>query len=235
MKGKTIPILSALLVIAAFAIGVLWQKVSSLEKGSKPTSQIAGEIAPTNPPSPSGEVKSVDENDHIKGDNNAPLTWIEYSDLECPFCKKIHPDLQKLLSEYEGKVRWVYRHFPLDQLHSKARKEAEASECAAELGGNEAFWNYIDKIYEVTPSNNGLDEAKLPEIAFQVGLDRKGFEECLESGRWAQRVQSDYDSGVAAGVSGTPGNILLDDKGNTRLIPGALPYEQLKQAVEGML
>src|SRR5207249_6414117 len=82
--------------------------------------------------------------------------------------------------EKDGKVVWVYRHFPIDSLHSKARKEAQASECAAALGGNEAFWAYSDKLFEVTPSNNRLDLAQLPRIAQEIGLDRAQFETCLE-------------------------------------------------------
>ena len=97
--------------------------------------------------------------DHILGNPNAEVFIVEYSDLECPFCKQFHKSMLEIMSEYgaEGKVAWVYRHFPLDQLHSKARKEAEATECATELGGNDAFWEYTNKIFEITPSNNGLN------------------------------------------------------------------------------
>ena len=83
----------------------------------------------------------VTSEDHIRGDINAPVKIVEYSDTECPFCKRFHTTMQEVYNEYgkTGKVAWVYRHFPLDQLHSKARKEAEATECAAELGGNDKF------------------------------------------------------------------------------------------------
>lgn len=105
----------------------------------------------------SSNVRSVNEGDHLRGDPKATVKIVEFSDLECPFCKNFHFTMQQIMSEYPGKVSWAYRHFPLDSLHPKARKEAEASECAAELGGNDGFWSYVDKLFEITPSNNGLD------------------------------------------------------------------------------
>ncbi len=140
------------------------------------------------------------------------------------------------MDNFDGQVAWVYRHFPLDQLHSKARKEAEATECAAEIGGNEGFWKMTDKIYEVTPGNNGLDLGTLPDLAEQVGLDRAEFAECLESGRQAQSVEEDFQSGLRAGIKGTPGVFLFDTQtGETRSVPGAVPFEQLKPEIESLL
>lgn len=109
------------------------------------------------------KMPAVTAADHIKGSINAPVKIVEYSDLECPFCKMFHATLQEIISdpEYKDKVAWVYRHFPLTQLHSKAPKEAEATECAAEVGGNEGFWKFVDKINEITPANNKLDQADI--------------------------------------------------------------------------
>jgi protein-disulfide isomerase len=105
----------------------------------------------------------VTEKDHITGNPQADVVLIEYSDTECPFCKRFHETMIQVMAEYgaSGKVAWVYRHFPLDALHSKARHEAEATECATELGGNEKFWAYLNKLEEITPSNNGLDASLL--------------------------------------------------------------------------
>lgn len=239
-----VPGLVALLVAAAFLVGSLWTKVSMLEKDGVPikgTTAQQGDRAAAQP-NPLTPVKaetlnipSVNDQDHVKGSKGAKLTWIEYSDLECPFCKKIHPDLEKMLSEYKDKVRWVYRHFPLDQIHSKADKEAEAAECARELGGNDKFWQMADKIFEVTPSNNGLNLEDLPKLASQVGLDQGKFKTCLDSGRFTQHVEDDYQGGVKAGVNGTPGNFLLDDKGNAWIIQGAVPYTTIKQVIDSAL
>lgn len=239
-----VPGLVVLLVVAAFLVGSLWTKVQVFEKGGVPikgtTAQQGDQAAAQpNPLTPvkadSLNIPELTSEDHIKGDKGAKLTWIEYSDLECPFCKRIHPDLQKMLSEYDGKVAWVYRHFPIASLHSKAPKEAEASECAAELGGNDGFWKYVDKLFETTPANDGLDPKQLPQIAADVGLNRSAFQTCLDLGKYASHVQADLDGGSKAGVNGTPGNFLLDDKGNAWIIPGAVPYTTIKQVVDSAL
>src|SRR3989344_4571355 len=93
------------------------------------------------------DMASVTEKDHILGARSAALVIVEYSDTECPFCKIFHTTMQQVVRDYDGQVSWVYRHFPIAQLHPKASKEAEATECAAELGGNQAFWKYIDRLF----------------------------------------------------------------------------------------
>ncbi len=190
---------------------------------------------PSKPASREISMRPISDDDHIRGDKNAPVTIVEYSDLECPFCKRFHPTLVRLINEYEGQVKWVYRHFPLTSLHPKAPKEAEATECANELGGNDKFWAYIDRLYEVTPSNNRLELSELPQIAQDVGLDRQQFEECLNSGKYAQYVQTDYQDAVTAGGTGTPYSVIIDADGNKIPVSGAVPYEQLKQVIDSLL
>jgi protein-disulfide isomerase len=181
-------------------------------------------------------LRPVTASDHIRGNPNAPVIIVEFSDLECPFCKRFHSTLKRIMSEYgqDGRVAWVYRHFPLDQLHPKARKEAEAAECAAELGGNDAFWSYIDKIFEITPANNGLDLKLLPQIAQEIGLSRSAFEECLSSGRHAARVNEDVNEALKIGAQGTPFSIIISE-GQKLPVFGALPYEQLRPIIENLL
>lgn len=181
------------------------------------------------------QLRPVDAaTDHIRGSADAPITLVEYSDTECPFCKVFHATLQRLLTEYDGKVRWVYRHLPIDQLHSKARKEAEAVECAGEQG---KFWEYLDRIFAVTPANNGLDPAQLPVIAKDVGLDVAAFETCLASGKYAERIQKDVEDGTLASGNrpGTPFTVVLGP-GDTKLpLVGAQPYDNVKQVVDTLL
>lgn len=185
----------------------------------------------------SEKMRPVDSSDHIFGNPDAPVKIVEYSDLECPFCKTYHPTVKKVIANYgkDGKVAWVYRHFPLDRIHPKARKEAEASECAAELGGNDAFWQYLDKVFEVTPSNNGLDPAELPKIAVSIGLSRSKFESCLASGKYAERVESDYQDAIAAGGDGTPYSVVVSSNGEKVSFSGALPYTQIEEIVKQSL
>lgn len=194
--------------------------------------------SPTPSPSgPSGEVGAmapISDKDWIKGNRKADVFVVEYSDTECPFCKRVHPTLQRVVDEYKGKVAWVYRHFPLTSIHPKAPKEAEATECAGELGGNDVFWKYLDRLFEVTPSNNGLDSAELPKIAEFVGLNKSKFEECLNSGKYAQKVKEQADDAIAAGGQGTPYNIIV--AGDQKIpISGAVPFEQFKAAIDSLL
>lgn len=155
-------------------------------------------------------LRPVSESDHVLGNPEASIVLVEYSDLECPFCKSFHKTMQTLLDQYgkDGKIAWVYRHFPLE-IHPRAQKEAEASECAFDLGGNEKFWTYVSKLFEITPSNNGLAPENLPKIAKQIGLDEEKFQSCLVSGKNADKIKADYDDGLRAGVNGTPHTILI--------------------------
>lgn len=200
--------------------------------------RVAGGIVkPQDAQQPTGDleaIKPVTSEDHIRGDANAPVKIVEYSDTECPFCKKFHSTLQQVMDGYGkgNKVAWVYRHFPLDQLHSKARKEAEATECAAELGGNDKFWAYLDRLMEVTPANNGLDPAELPKIAQYVGLDTAKFNKCLSGGKYAQKIEEHVQNAVATGGNGTPWSIVVAKSGKKYPLSGAQPYESVKQIIE---
>lgn len=159
-------------------------------------------------------LASINAKDHIIGNPDAPIVLVEYSDLECPACKFFHPIVIKAMDTYgkAGKIAWVFRNFPIKELHPKASREAEAAECVNELGGNQKYWAFIDKIFEVTPANNGLDPAQLPVIASGVGIDKTKFNSCLDSGKYTALVASDYQSGVTAGVQGTPTSFLVLNK-----------------------
>ena len=118
------------------------------------------------------DIRPVAADDHIFGDQNALVKIVEYSDTECPFCKRFHQTMRRIMVTYgaDGRVAWVYRHLPLSQLHAQAPVEAHAAECADEIGGNNAFWKYINILFDITPSNDGLDLAQLPVIAQDAGL-----------------------------------------------------------------
>lgn len=180
------------------------------------------------------EVRPVDSTDHILGDPNALVKIIEFSDLECPFCKGFHDTMKQIMREYgdTSQVAWIYRHFPLDSIHPKARIEAEATECAAELGGNESFWLYTDRIFEITPSNNGLNLNQLPEIAEYIGLDKSEFEACLASGKYADHIASDLQDGINTGGRGTPWSIIIAPNGKTFSLNGAQPFSTVRQIIE---
>lgn len=183
------------------------------------------------------KMRPVSSEDHILGNPNADVVIVEYSDTECPFCKNFHTTMRRVMTEYgkDGKVAWVYRHFPIDSLHPKARKEAEATECANELGGSAKFWEYTNLLYDTTTSNNTLDPAELPKIAKTVGLDVKAFNNCLSSGKYKAKVEADYQDAVAAGGQGTPNSILVTRDGTKTTIEGAQPYENIKNILDAVL
>ena len=177
----------------------------------------------------------VTEKDHIVGSRNAALVIVEYSDTECPFCKTFQNTMKEIVQTYDGEVAWVYRHFPIAQLHTKAAKESEATECAAELGGNQAFWKYLDKIFETTNSNDTLDPSELPKIATAIGLDVIAFNTCLSSGKYAELVKKSVEEAIKAGALGTPYSVIVTKDGQKVLINGAEPIAMVKAKIDALL
>lgn len=200
-------------------------------------SNPAGNIASNtdNPDASQIDIVPVTERDHIIGTRNAALVIVEYSDTECPFCKIFHSTMKEVVNAYGGEVAWVYRHFPIAQLHTKAAKEAEATECASELGGNQIFWNYTDRIFEVTNSNNSLDPSELPKIAKAVGLDEAAFNTCLSSGRYTEFVKKSVEEAVKAGARGTPYSVIIAKDGQKIVINGAEPVAMIKTKIDTLL
>lgn len=186
----------------------------------------------------SDSIRPIDVNDHILGSIKARVLVIEYADTECPFCKMFHSTMISIMQEYgkDGKVAWVYRHFPIVELHPKSPKEAEGLECAGKLGGNGKFWEYTNKLYEITPSNNNLDPKELTNVATAVGLSSASFNACLESGEFGPRVKLDVKNAQELGASGTPYSIIIDTKTNEHYpVEGAYPYAQIKSVIDLIL
>jgi protein-disulfide isomerase len=181
-------------------------------------------------------VKGVQADDNVMGNRDAKVVIVEFSDTECPFCKMFHDTMNRIMSEYKdsGDVAWVYRHYPLPQLHQKATKEAVAIECASKLGGQDAFWKFTNNLYDVTPSNDGLNHAELPNMAVKAGVDKAAFEKCLKNDETMPRVQRDIDEGQALGIGGTPQSYVVAN-GKQISIEGAQRYETVKQYIEQAL
>lgn len=181
-------------------------------------------------------VPPLDQNDHILGNPNAPIIIVEYSDTECPYCKTFHDTMHMVINEYgaAGKVAWVYRHFPIEVLHSKAPKEAEATECAYDLGGNQGFWAYIDTVFKNTPSSDGLDLSLLPKFAEDIGLNRSAFESCLSSGKHTTQMKEAFDAALATGATGTPTSFILFG-GQSIPMEGAQSFASVTMLIESLL
>lgn len=188
-----------------------------------------GKVAPPAPPqaapTPPAVVKFDDlEGRPSSGPKNASVTLVEFSDFQCPFCKRVSPTLEQLVKNYPGKIRRVWRHYPLS-FHQDADRMAQASECAFEQG---KFWEYHDKLFETQEGSH--DEATLVRLAGDLSLDKKKFEKCLTGGKYKELVQKDQARGQQVGVSGTPAVFV-----NGKLVSGAQPYENFDQIVKAEL
>lgn len=230
--------LVVLLIAAAFGVGYLWNRVQTLEKGTNTlgtNTQVAQDT--TQPVQPTTretmDIAKPDVNkDHWKGPKDARYILVEYSDLECPFCKTNSETPNKLMTAIKNTAH-VYRHFPLS-FHQNAQKEAEASECVADLGGNDKFWKYEETIFERTTSNGtGFALDKLGPLAKEIGVDQKKFQTCLDTNKFEKKVKDSLSEASAAGVQATPTTIIFDMKsGKTKVIEGAVPFEQQQTTLE---
>jgi len=230
-------LLVGIFFVLGFIIGSLWTDKQLGKSAAKPAAQVAQQ--PTAPEGPSAEdlkkMPPVVKEDHIRGNANAKIVLVEYSDYECPFCNRFHPTMKQVMAEYGDKVAWVYRHYPLP-FHTSAQRSAETAECVAENAGNDVFWTFSDSVYDEVASKgaDALTEANLKLLATKAGANGDKVIECQKSGKMAAVVKKDMDGGSAAGVNGTPGTIIVAD-GTYELIPGALPFEQVKAQIDNLL
>lgn len=196
--------------------------------GSSSGSGNSGTQAPTNPTQPAGKISASIDDDPILGDPDAPVTIIEFSDYECPFCQKFWREtLPSIKSEYidTGKVKLVYRDFPLTSIHPNAQVAAEAAECVRDAAGNdEAYFEYHDKIFE---NQHLLSETSLKTWAQQQGYN---IDSCLDSGKFKSEVQKDLVDAQSAGGRGTPYFLI-----NGNPLSGAYPFSAFQQIIEAEL
>jgi len=159
-----------------------------------------------------------------RGSAAAPVTIIEFSDFECPYCGGLFPTLKQVENNYADKIRIVYRQFPLTNIHPHAQKAAEASLCAFE---QQHFWEFHDSMFG---NQRELSVPDLKQRAVNLKLDAAKFNECLDSGREAAAIQVDIQEGARAGVTGTPALFI-----NGRLLSGNQPYSGIKEVVDDEL
>lgn len=231
-------VIALVLAVASLALGGLsFYKVSKselndkdfsvkVEKGiedyiaKKQAEQAGGPAAPTEP------VEVSLGNAAIKGDKNAPVTMLEFSDFECPFCGRFFLNtMPQIVSEYidKGKVKLAFRHFPLG-FHANAKPAAMATECAREQGGDEMFYKFHDKIFT---DQQSLSVDNLKKWAGELGLKTAKFNDCLDTKKYEKQVDADLADGQSFGVSGTPAFFI-----NGRLISGAQPFAAFKTVID---
>lgn len=235
--------IAIILLIGGFFVGSLWTENQLLSSDQSPakvaTQPTADTPTPVDPPGPTqnqlAKMPKITDADHIRGSKNPKIYLVEYSDFECSFCQKFHPTMKQVIKEYGDQVAWVYRHFPLN-FHPEALPSAKASECIAKKVGEDAFWKFVDAIFE---ENNKLGGKITPEATDTAitasGANLSVIKDCVANNETQDLVTQSQAGGTAAGVSGTPGTILLTTDGKSELISGALTFEQVKQVIEEYL
>ncbi len=189
------------ILVAGLLVGTGIYFATSKKPAPAPVAKVENKSTKQSP-------KKVDPaTEHIVGNANAEVFIIEYSDLECPFCKRYNNTAsEKLVKKYaeDGKVAFVFRNMPLSSIHPSSFSEAVATECAAKAGGNDKFFEYKKAVFSETKSDGKFPTERLPQIAAQIGLDKTAFETCLKDEAITEKVKSSFEEAISAGVRGTP-------------------------------
>ena len=243
-KGMIVALV-AVVAIAAFFAGAYFsnldsdvltksefeEAISKLESKKVITQQAESQ--------PSQPIKISLDNDPIRGDPNAPITIIEFSDFQCPFCARFHVQTFPLLfEEYidTGKVNLVYRDFPIQSIHPNALPAAVSAECANEQG---KYWEYHDMLFEKqnewSSQENTVALSLFSQYATKIQLEQEVFDSCLTSGKYIEEIKKDLDDGRDYGVSGTPGFFVGNDQIGYVELKGAQPFDSFKKIIDTQL
>lgn len=240
--NKNLALICGTIIVACLIIvgAVLYNN----SKYSSKNNVVVNENVPNQQQQQAGSVKVSVDNDAMLGDKNAPITIIEFSDYECPFCKRhfdqVYPDIKKDYID-TGKVKLVYRDFIAVPSHNPlATSEAMAAECAKEQGGDSAYFKYHDEIFKRTTSNgNGLSVSQLAVIAKDLGLNSTIFGQCFDSNKYKDEVNEDIADASKAGVRGTPsffvGKSSVGGVIDGTIIVGAQPFSAFKAVIDAEL
>ena len=219
---------------AGFGLGSETDKDSNDDTGKTSIKQ------PQSQTNPSSTIISVSlDDDPVKGDPNAPITIVEFSDFQCPFCARFFTETLPLIEKNyieTGKVKIVYRDFPIPSIHQNAIPAAIAAECADEQG---MFWEFHDKLFENQILWQDLDNQNVvrtfEQYADELALDTDTFNTCLESAKYLEEVQNDLNDGASYGVAGTPGFFIGNEKIGYGMVSGAQPYSTFQQVFDQLL
>ncbi len=182
------------------------------------------------------QIKTVDEKDYIKGNPNAPILLIEYSDYECPTCTEFYSSLKKVMNEFgaTGKIAWVYRQFPLSSTSPNSDKLSETALCVGEVGNNTAFWKYTDSVFTERQPDGLTDMTKLEEIVKGTGIDRDLFESCVRNGRNKKLLEKNKNEALEAGIKILPHTFIVIGN-ESRSIAGAVSYTTIRQTIKDLV
>jgi protein-disulfide isomerase len=214
-KKPTLNIASAIVIAGLIIAGaILFNRDSASGKGSTTEDKL-------------DLVSSVSDNDLIRGNKNAPITIIEYADFSCHYCAQYHDTLKKLITDEEKKVRWVYRNLPIFNPEA-----AIAGECVGKLAGDDAFWDFSDKLYA---NQDKFNTDYYLATAQLEGVSATAFNACVADPLLKNKLQQDFTQArVLLGFNATPHTIIIDKKGRKFSFAGALSYDELKATVDGL-
>lgn len=238
--AKATPRQNLFIVPIAIIIGFALIAAAIFFSGSNPfqkqTSTFSGLSAASSSDTTSTKIPPVTASDHILGNPNAPIMLVEYSDLDCPFCKEFNSTMHQIIDEYgpSGKVAWVFREFPIQQLHPNAPALALDAECVAKIGGNDAFWKFTDAIYNGRDVTQETDMAKIPDYVAAAGVDQQTFQNCVNNGSLKEKVKKEFNEAIKAGAKGTPYTVVMVG-GQQGVINGAQPYSAVKKIIDTLL
>lgn len=180
-------------------------------------------------------VRPVASSDHILGNPAAPVVIVEYSDFDCEFCKGFHETLRQIVANAgaDGDVAWVFREFPLIEIHPNAFSHARAAECAAQVAGNDAFWKFADELF----ANQPTDPANYGTLAASSGISDDAFATCYANASVTldTRINADRQNALDMGVQGTPFSLILVKGRAPVVMNGTYPYDVVKQFVDQAL
>jgi len=210
------------------SIEELTKKVEELTKKIEAQPTAAKPAEPAGPTKEQlSEVLALTDDDRIRGNKDAAITIVEYSDMECPFCKRFHDSMKEAMTRYDGQVNWVFRHFPLSFHGPNAVAAAQGTECAYELGGEEKYVAFLDGWFDQSGMNGkALGDKTIYDFAVEVGLDKIAFTECLDSDKYKAVIESTMKAASTIGVRGTPASFIIHTKsGEVKQLSGARPLD----------
>lgn len=168
--------------------------------------------------------------DHRYGSQSAPITLVEYSDFQCPYCQIIYPTLKQIVDESGGEVAWVHRNFPLTSIHPQARPAALAAECIAEQIGNQGFWQFTEAVFA---DQSKMNPAYYKQLATSFGADEVQYDLCISTEKYSDKIDTESLDAQKNGGQGTPYTVVVAN-GKQVPISGALPYASVKAAVDSI-
>ncbi len=223
--------------VSGFALGSMWNESKIMGTKDKVVN-VDTPQAQADPAQPVEEnlenLPPVTDADHITGASDPVLTLVQYSDFMCPYCFRVHSTIKKVVEEYPNQVAWVYREFPM--LSEQSKQGAVISECVAEYGGNDKYWEFIDNLLtqiheeEVTPEVEGM-----LALVDEIGVDANSVRSCYESDEKSTVIDQKIAGGRSVGVKGVPATIIVTQDGQYEMVAGAATYESFVEKIEKYL